>query len=69
MKSSTDIWFLAFLLSQGVKIHHYDTGQRSKVTGFFDLSEEEWKEYKILYSNSEFPTCKSYVEMVKDLAF
>lgn len=69
IKSSTDVWFCAFLMSNNYKIAQYSVVGRGKVRCDFDITEEEWKKLKIDFNNSEIIKFKSYIDQIKDLAF
>jgi uncharacterized protein YicC (UPF0701 family) len=69
MKETTDIWFSAFLRSKGLKLHDYRVIGRGKVKCVFDISDEEWTQYKIEFNNSELAQFKTFIEQIKDLAF
>lgn len=68
-KSTTDIWFAAFLMIKGEKLVNYTVISRGKVSCMFALSDEQWQKYKIEFNNSEFIKFKTTVEQVKDLGF
>lgn len=69
LKSSSDIWFVAFLMLKNEKINNYTTIGRGKVKCFFDLSDETWQKYKLEFNNSDYIKFKGLVEQVKDLSF
>jgi len=69
LKNSTDVWFIAFLMSKGVKIRHYDVLERNRVKCYFELNNDEWKKYKLEFNNSEIVKYKMLIEQVKDLGF
>lgn len=69
MKSSTDIWFVAYLMSQGFTVQEYRVISRGKVECFFEISEQEWKQQKLAFNHSELIKFKGLIEQVKDLAF
>lgn len=69
MKASTDIWFCAFLMYRGEKIHKYDALGRGKVKCYFQVEEQQWAQYKLDFNNSEFIKFKGLIEQVKDLGY
>lgn len=69
MKESTDVWFIAFLMSNGIKIESYVVLNNKKVKCFFKLTEEQWKEYKLKFNNSELVKYKTLIEQIKDLGY
>jgi uncharacterized protein YicC (UPF0701 family) len=68
MKSS-DVWFCAFLISKGHKIKAYSVIGRGKVNCEFKLSQDEWRQLKLEYNNSEISNYKMIIEKIKDLAY
>jgi len=69
MKSSTDIWFIAYLLLNQEKINDFVKLDRNKVRCNFEISEEKWHQYKLSFNNSEYIKFKALIEQVKDLSF
>lgn len=69
MKTSTDLFFCAYLNLKGHNIHSYDVIQRGKISCSFDISDENWKKHKIEFNNSEFAKLKQLIEQLKDLSF
>lgn len=69
MKTSTDVWFIAFLMSLGHQIKDYTVVTRGKVQCRFDLSDEEWQKLKLEFNNSDIIKYKGLIEQIKDLAF
>ena len=69
MKSSTDIWFCAFLMINGVPIAKYEVIGRGRVKCYFELSDEDWQSYKLKFNNGELIKFKTAVEAIKDLSF
>lgn len=69
MKASTDIWFCAYLLYRGEKIHKYDAMGRGKVKCYFDITEEKWAQYKLDFNNSDVIKFKAFTEQIKDLGY
>ena len=69
MKSSQDVWFIAFLQNKGIKISRYDVISKGKVRCYFDLTDEEWQNYKLEFNNSEISIYKGLIEKIKDLCY
>lgn len=69
LKSSTDLWFCAFLRKKGYKIISYDILARGKGRFHFSIEEGLWKELKLEFNNSELSEIKQNIEMLKDLCF
>lgn len=68
-KSSTDIWFCAFLKIKGHKLVKYDVIGKGKVRCHYDMSPEEWQKIRVDFNNSECSDFKVAVESIKDLGF
>jgi hypothetical protein len=68
-KSSTDIWFCAFLKIKGIKLVSYEVVGRGKVKCEYVLSAEEWQTLRIEFNNSICSEFKTAVESIKDLSF
>ena len=69
LKHTSDVWFAAYLLSKGLKIAKFDVIDRGKVRCYFELTDDEWKEFKVKFNNSEISDIKQYMAKIKDLAF
>jgi uncharacterized protein YicC (UPF0701 family) len=69
MKSTTDVWFIAFLMNNGYKISKYDVINRGKVKCFFDIEDDEWKKVKLDFNQSDIIKFKGLIEQIKDLAY
>lgn len=69
LKSSTDIWFCAYLQLKGVKLNNYQVISKGKVRCFFNVSDEEWQKQRVDFNNSELSRYKILVEQIKDLAY
>lgn len=69
MKSTSDVWFMAFLVSKGFKINQYSVIARGKIRADFNLTEDEWKSLKLEFQNSELVKFKGIIEQLKDLSF
>lgn len=68
-KFSTDVWFVAFLMSKGHKISAYTVLPQKKVRCEFQLSDKEWQDLKLEFNNSEIVKFKGYIDQIKDLAW
>lgn len=68
-KFSTDVWYVAFLMSKGHKIIAYSVSPQKKVKCEFQLSDKEWQDLKLEFNNSEIIKYKGFIEQIKDLAY
>lgn len=69
MKSSTDVWYIAFLISKGYEIKTYQVINKGKVNCYFDIDDEAWKKNKLEFHSSEISKFKAIIEKIKDLAY
>lgn len=69
LKTSSDVWFCAFLMKKGVQIKEYDIIDKGRVRCKFELSEDDWKKFKLEFNNSELSEFKTIIDKLKDLAF
>lgn len=69
MKTSTDLFFCAYLQMLGIKIKSYNVLDRGRVQCMFDLGDEDWKNHKVNFNNSDFAKLKQYIEQIKDLSY
>lgn len=68
-KSSSDVWFCAFLVKKGNKIEEYDVIDKGKVRCKFNLTDDQWKTFKLEFNNSELSEFKSLIDKLKDMAY
>ncbi len=69
MKTSTDLFFCAFLKLKGIEMASYEVLQRGKISCSFELSDNQWKSLKLEFNNSDHSKIKQYIENLKDLAY
>jgi hypothetical protein len=67
MKSSTDIWFTAFLVKKGFEIKDFTLIGKGKARYTLMINEEDWKKCKMEFHNSEISQYKAIFEKLKDL--
>ena len=66
-KSSTDIWFCAFLKLHGFEVANFDILNRNKGRYYFNISDSDWKSMKLKFNSSETSKIKMYQIALKDL--
>lgn len=69
MKSTTDIWFASYLLYKGFELADFEVIKRGKGSYTFDITDEEWKDFKLDFSKSETNAIKSHHIALKDLLY
>lgn len=69
LKTSSDVWFCAFLMKKGIIIKEYDVIDKGRVRCKFELNDTDWKKYKLEFNNSELSEFKAIIDKLKDLAF
>lgn len=68
-KTSSDVWFIAYLMHNKVQIKSYDVFERGKVRCYFDLTDSDWQKYKLEFNNSDLIKFKALIQQIKDLSF
>jgi len=69
MKATTDLWFSAWLQHKGYKLTKYDIINRGRARYYFNLTEDEWKQEKLEFNNSDLSKFKIILESLKDLSY
>lgn len=69
LKEATDVWFIAFLMSQDIKIVKFDIISRGKVKCYFELTDEQWSAFKLKFNNSDVIKFKGLIDQIKDLGY
>jgi hypothetical protein len=69
MKTSTDIWFCAFLRTYGYTIESYEVIAKGRVKCSYKIDDQTWNSLKLSFSQSDFMRYKTEVEKIKDLAW
>lgn len=69
MKNTSDVWFMAFLMSKGYKIEKYQVIARGRIRAEFSFSEIQWQELKLEFNNSELIKYKALIDQLKDLGY
>jgi hypothetical protein len=70
LKSSTDLWFSAFLLLKGIKVEKFEIISRGKGRYFFKISDEDWSSLKLEFNNNnDLIRFKTAIEQLKDLLY
>lgn len=69
LKTSSDVWFIAFLMNNNVSIKTYDVFERGKVRCYFELTDEEWQKHKLSFNDSDLVKFKALIQQIKDLSF
>lgn len=70
MQKTTDIWFASFLQEiKGYQVHDFTVIKPGKGEFRFDLTEEQWKQFKLEFDHSDFSKLKYGQERLKDLIY
>lgn len=70
MKSTTDLWFAAFLmLRKRIAPDSWERLDRGHIRYFYELTEEEWADYKKECITDDITDIKYVIERLKDLSF
>lgn len=67
MKQTMDAWFMSFLLYKGVDLKSYEVDNKGRIRGSFDLTEDQWREFKMEFSQTEFVKFKMQLDKIKSL--
>ena len=68
MKSTTDIWFAAFLWRGGHEVVRFEK-QGRRASFFFDLDGDQWQKLKLEFSKSDDIEIKYWQEKLKDMVY
>lgn len=69
MKSTTDLWFAAFLSMKGFTVIDFEVIGSRRGKWCFDLKDADWKELKLEFVQSPIAKCKQEQEKLKDMLF
>jgi len=69
MKTTTDVWFAAFLGHKGEKLATFEKITTGRGKFSFDIEEDAWKNYKIEFHNSLLADIKAEQGKLKDLLY
>jgi hypothetical protein len=54
---------------KGINVQNYEVYQPRKGKFYFNVTEDEWKQLKLDFHNSELSQCKHAQEKLKDLLY
>lgn len=69
MKETTDIWFASFLLNKGHKIADFELVGKHRGKYKFNITDEEWKQFKLEYISSDIKKLEELHKQLKDLLY
>lgn len=69
MKSTTDIWLMAFLKKNKIEMERYDVIGRGKLKAYFNVSDAEWQKMKLAFNKAEISEYKHIIDALKDLCY
>ncbi|NJO65526.1 MAG: hypothetical protein HC836_47760 [Richelia sp. RM2_1_2] len=69
MKSTSDIWFVAFLKKNKIEMDRYDVIGRGKIKAYFNISDNDWQKMKLAFNKAEISEYKHIIDALKDLAY
>ena len=69
MKNTTDIWFASWLQVKGYKLKDFTVKSRGKGSYTFEITDDQWKNEKLDFSNSEVSKVKTSFSGLKDLLY
>lgn len=69
LKKTKDLWFASFLLLKGYDVFDYTKLSSNKGEYIFDISDEDWKKFKLEFNVSNISKVKYFQEKLKDLIY
>lgn len=69
LKNTTDVWFIAFLMNKGHQITKYEVISRGKISCYFNINDNDWRDLKLEFNNSELIKFKALIQQIKDLGY
>lgn len=69
LKECDNIYVVAFLSDRGVDFKDYGIKRKNLVVCYYELSDEEWRRWKLEYSKSEFSKVEQAVKKVMSLGY
>lgn len=69
MKSTSDLWFTAFLRLKGYDVKDFETITKHKGKYVFDISDDDWKKLKFEFVNHDVSKIKQYFSELRDLLY
>ena len=67
--TTTDIWFASYLIYKNFDLLDFEVIRRGKGSYTFDITDAEWKTYKLEFSKSETNAIKAQHIALKDLLY
>ncbi len=67
MRDTTDLWFMAYLVSKGHEIIKFEMLNDRKLKCYFNLDQVLWDKMRLEFFNSPEFKFKMYIEKVKEL--
>jgi len=69
MKSTTDLWFVCFLMEKNLDVKDYQSQKSGKVRFLFEIDDVEWKKMKIEFQKSAVMKIKLNYEKLLNLIY
>lgn len=66
---TTDIWFASFLQLKGVQLLNFSILSKGRGSFDFQLTEEEWRTFRLEFNNSDISKIKQIQLSLKDLLY
>jgi len=68
VKYTRDMWFSSYLLMNGIPLNSF-TKENGRLTLYFDLTEDQWADWRLRFAGSDIATCKMQQDKLKDLLY
>jgi hypothetical protein len=69
MKSTTDLWFVCFLMENSFEVKDYQSQKAGKVRFIFEMTDADWKKMKIAFQKSAVMKIKLNYEKLLNLIY
>ena len=69
MKKTTDLWLTTYIIMQGHPLADYNKIGPRKVEFGFDLSDDDWKKYKLQYLKSDYAKFEQEMAKLRELNY
>ena len=66
---TTDLWFAAFLMYHNIRLIDYEVVGTKKCRYTFDITKEDWKKYRLKFTQSETGKIKQYQSELRDMMY
>jgi len=69
MKDTTDIWFASYLMIHNHRPVDFEIIKKGRGKYFFDVTDDEWKDFRLKFNSSDVSKVKMHHLSLKDLLY